>query len=50
VAKTIAERLEIPFLNISLYDIGLNPKEKDYFSMMDYTIGQFVQAMGSHGG
>ena len=48
VAKTIAERLGIPFLNISLYDIGLNPKETDYFSMMDYTIGEFVKAMTSH--
>ena len=50
VAKTISERLGIPFLNISLYDIGLNPKETDYFSMMDYTIGEFVKAMGSHAG
>lgn len=49
VAKTIAERLGIPYLNISLYDIGLNPKETDYFSMMDYTIGQFVAAMNGHG-
>jgi len=48
VAKTLSERLGIPFLNISLYDIGLNPKETDYFSMMDYTIGQFVQAMSGH--
>jgi len=50
VAKTIAERLGIPFLNISLYDIGLNPEEKDYISMMDYTIGQFVHAMSGHAG
>jgi zinc/manganese transport system substrate-binding protein len=49
VAKTIAERLGIPYLNISLYDIGLNPKETDYISMMDYTIGQFAQAMNGHG-
>lgn len=49
VAKTIAERLNVPFLNISLYDIGLNPKEKDYISMMDYTVDQFAQAMGGHG-
>jgi zinc/manganese transport system substrate-binding protein len=49
IAKTIAERLGIPFLNISLYDIGLNPQEKDYISMMDYTIHQFAQAMGGHG-
>ena len=48
VAKTLAERLGIPFLNISLYDIGLNPKETDYFSMMDYTIGEFVKAMSQH--
>jgi len=49
VAKTIAERLSIPYLNISLYDIGLNPKEKDYISMMDYVVDQFVQAMQGHG-
>jgi len=50
VAKTLSERLGIPFLNISLYDIGLNPKETDYFSMMDYTIGEFVKAMSGHAG
>ena len=50
VAKAISERLGIPFLNISLYDIGLNPKEKDYISMMDFTIGQFAQAMSGHAG
>jgi zinc/manganese transport system substrate-binding protein len=49
VAKTISERLGIPYLNISLYDIGLNPKETDYFSMMDYTIGKFAEAMNGHG-
>ena len=49
VAKTISERLGIPYLNISLYDIGLNPKETDYFSMMDYTVGKFVEAMNGHG-
>ena len=50
VAKTVAERLGVPFLNISfLYDIGLNPKETDYFSMMDYTIDQFVQAASGPG-
>jgi zinc/manganese transport system substrate-binding protein len=49
VAKTISQRLAIPYLNISLYDIGLNPKETDYISMMDYTVGQFVQAMNGHG-
>jgi zinc/manganese transport system substrate-binding protein len=48
VAKTLAERLGIPYLNISLYDIGLNPKETDYFSMMDYTIGEFAKAMSGH--
>jgi len=48
IAKTIAERLGIPFLSISLYDIGLNPQEKDYISMMDYTVHQFAQAMGGH--
>jgi len=49
VAKTLSERLGIPYLNISLYDIGLNPKETDYFTMMDYTIGKFVEAMNGHG-
>ncbi len=49
VAKTLAERLNVPFLNISLYDIGLNPKETDYISMMNYTIDQFAKAMSGHG-
>ena len=48
IAKTISERLGVPFLSISLYDIGLNPKETDYISMMDYIVGQFAQALGGH--
>jgi zinc/manganese transport system substrate-binding protein len=45
VARTVAERLSIPYLSISLYDIGLNPKEQDYISMMDVIVNQVAQAL-----
>jgi ABC-type Zn uptake system ZnuABC Zn-binding protein ZnuA len=50
VGQAVADRLGVPCLNISLYDIGLNPEEKDYISMLDYVIGQFVKGLGAHAG
>lgn len=48
VGKAVADRLGVPCLSLSLYDIGLNPEEKDYFSMMDYIVHQVAEALG-HG-
>ena len=48
IAKTVADQLGVPCLNISLYDIGLDPKQKDYISMVDTVVNQFVQALGAH--
>lgn len=50
IARAIAKQLGIPYLNISLYDIGINPKETDYISMVDVIVGQFVKALGGHAG
>ncbi len=47
-AITIAEQLGVPYLVISLYDIGLDPKETDYISMVDTVVDRFAQALGSH--
>lgn len=44
IAKTVAQRLNVPVLNLSLYDIGSNPKQTDYISMMDDIVGQVAQA------
>jgi ABC-type Zn uptake system ZnuABC Zn-binding protein ZnuA len=44
IGKAVADQLGVPLLNISLYDIGLNPQEKDYISMMDVIVNQFVEA------
>ncbi len=48
IAQTVAQGLGVPCLSISLYDIGLNPKEKDYISMMDVIVAEVSQALG-HG-
>ena len=48
ISQEIAKQLGVPLLNISLYDIGLNPKETDYISMMDYIVDQFAQALSGH--
>jgi zinc/manganese transport system substrate-binding protein len=48
IGETVAENLAIPCLSLSLYDIGLDPKQKDYISMMDTIVGRVAQALGSH--
>lgn len=48
VAKTVAEQLGIPCLSISLYDIGIDPKQTDYISMIDAIVNQFAQALSGH--
>jgi zinc/manganese transport system substrate-binding protein len=49
ISQSIAQQLGIPCITVSLYDIGLNSKEKDYFSMMDFIVDQFAQALSGHG-
>ena len=48
IGQAIADRLEVPMLNIDLYAIGINPKQTDYISMVDDVVNQFVKALGSH--
>ncbi|MHB2026698.1 MAG: metal ABC transporter substrate-binding protein [Elusimicrobiota bacterium] len=48
IGQAVAKGLGAPCLVVSLYDIGLNPKEKDYISMVDYIINQFVETLGGH--
>lgn len=47
IGKTVAKGLGIPFVSLSLYDIGLNPKETDYISMLDYIIDHVATALGA---
>lgn len=49
IAQTVADNLNVPCLSISLYDIGLNPEEKDYISMLDVIVREVSQALGRHG-
>jgi ABC-type Zn uptake system ZnuABC Zn-binding protein ZnuA len=48
IAQTIADRLGVPMLNFDLYGIGMNPKEKDYISMVDDVVDQVAQKLGGH--
>jgi zinc/manganese transport system substrate-binding protein len=48
IAQAVAERLGVPCLNFGLYDIGLNPKQADYISMIDDVVNQSAAALGSH--
>jgi zinc/manganese transport system substrate-binding protein len=49
VAKLVAEQTGIPYLNLTI-DVGGNPDQKDYISMIDYIVSQFVRALSSHAG
>jgi zinc/manganese transport system substrate-binding protein len=48
VAKTIADQLGVPCLVFSLYDIGLDPKQTDYISMVDTAVNRVAQALSGH--
>ncbi len=48
IAKTVADQLSVPCLNISLYDIGLDPQQKNYIEMVDSVVDKFVKALGGH--
>lgn len=47
IGKTIAKALGVPCVSLSLYDIGLNPKEKGYISMVNYVVGHVAKALAS---
>jgi zinc/manganese transport system substrate-binding protein len=49
VARLVAEQAGIPYLNLTI-DVGGNPEQKDYISMIDYIVSQFVKALSSHAG
>ncbi|MDE2491589.1 MAG: zinc ABC transporter substrate-binding protein, partial [Elusimicrobia bacterium] len=46
IARTVASGLGVPCVVESLYDIGLNPKETDYISMLDVIVGGVAKALG----
>ena len=39
----------MPFLNLTI-DVGGSPEQKDYISMIDYVVEQFVAALSGHAG
>ena len=51
IAKLIAEQVGVPYLNLPI-DVGGVAQQKDYISMVDYIVSQFVAALGkqSHAG
>ncbi|MDE2490018.1 MAG: zinc ABC transporter substrate-binding protein [Elusimicrobia bacterium] len=48
IGRTVASGLGVPCVVESLYDIGLNPKETDYISMLDAIVGDVAKALGGH--
>ena len=48
IAKEVAAQLGVPCLVVSLYDIGLDSKQKDYITMVDSIVNQFVQAFSAN--
>jgi len=51
IAKLISEQVGVPYLNLPI-DVGGVPQQKDYISMVNYIVDQFVAALGkqSHAG
>ncbi len=47
IARLIAKQVGIPYLNLTI-DVGGNPAQKDYISMIDYIVDQFVKALSGH--
>jgi zinc/manganese transport system substrate-binding protein len=48
VAQLIATQAGVPCLNLTI-DVGGTSEQKDYISMIDYVVNQFVKAFDSHG-
>ncbi len=50
IAKAVADGAGLPLLTVSLYDIGLDPKQTDYISMEDYIVSSFARSFAqAHG-
>jgi zinc/manganese transport system substrate-binding protein len=49
IAKLVAGQAGIPYLNLYI-DVGGVPQQKDYISMIDYIVSQFVGALSGHAG
>jgi len=50
IAKLVAGQVGVPYLDLPI-DVGGTPEQKDYISMIDYIVGQFVAALRkSHAG
>lgn len=47
VAQLIAKEAGIPYLNLHI-DVGGDPQQKDYISMIDYIVTQFVTTLSGH--
>ena len=47
IAKLISQQAGIPYLNLTI-DVGGNPAQEDYISMIDYIVTQFVAALSGH--
>ena len=47
VAQLIAKEAGIPYLNLYI-DVGGDPQQKDYISMIDYIVTQFVATLSGH--
>lgn len=48
IAKLVATEAAIPYLDLTI-DVGGNPAQKDYVSMIDYIVTQFVSVLSGHG-
>ena len=48
IAQLIATQVGVPCLNLTI-DVGGTSEQKDYISMIDYVVNQFVKALSSHG-
>lgn len=49
IGEAVAKGVGVPFVSLSLYDIGLNPKQTDYISMLDYIVDQVASALSKKG-
>ncbi len=45
IGQTVAKGIGCPYVSLSLYDIGLNSKETDYISMLDYIVSHVAAAL-----
>lgn len=48
IAQLVATETGVPCLNLTI-DVGGTSEQKDYISMIDYVVSQFVKAFNSHG-